>query len=564
MSTPSTSVERSNDHPVSSRYKWTALSNTTIGVLMASVDSSIVIISLPYILQSVLAHTPGGTAPVSSAIYAIATASSFSYVIWALLGYMLITATLLLFFGRLADLKGRVKIYNLGFAVFTIGSLLTGLSALIIPNSLITEGIQIIIFRIVQAVGAAMLWSNSAAILTDAFPSNQRGMALGINMVAGVGGGILGLVLGGIITSVASWRYIFFINVPIGVFGTIWAYMKLREVSTRKRGESLDVAGGLLLSGSIAMLLLGATFYTLGGMVTSSAAGVFYTVFHVYSFYSYVSFGLFPILLALFIVNEVYWAKFPLMKFSLFKRRMFTSGVIASSLVAVARGGIMFLLVFYFEGVRGLSAFHAGLELIPMSLGFLLVGPISGIISDRIGYRSLTLAGVIISAISVTFLAILPQSANTLEVTGILAMAGIGGGLFASPNIASIMGSVEPEVRGVGAATNSTLVNITNMMALTVAFVFIGTTVNVSSFITLFIGTTKDLPAAVVNSLAYQQQWITFMQAFHHVFEIFLAAAVIAIIPSIIRPNLVEKRLDTELIIKPKTNFPGAKTKDEK
>ncbi|MDG7048346.1 MAG: MFS transporter, partial [Nitrososphaerota archaeon] len=523
MSTPPISVERSNDHPVSSRYKWTALSNTTIGVLMASVDSSIVIISLPYILQSVLAHTPGGTAPVSSATYAIATASSFSYVIWALLGYMLITATLLLFFGRLADLKGRVKIYNLGFAVFTIGSLLTGLSALIIPNSLITEGIQIIIFRIVQAVGAAMLWSNSAAILTDAFPSNQRGMALGINMVAGVGGGILGLVLGGIITSVASWRYIFFINVPIGVFGTIWAYMKLREVSTRKRGESLDVAGGLLLSGSIAMLLLGATFYTLGGMVTSSAAGVFYTVFHVYSFYSYVSFGLFPILLALFIVNEVYWAKFPLMKFSLFKRRMFTSGVIASSLVAVARGGIMFLLVFYFEGVRGLSAFHAGLELIPMSLGFLLVGPISGIISDRIGYRSLTLAGVIISAISVTFLAILPQSANTLEVTGILAMAGIGGGLFASPNIASIMGSVEPEVRGVGAATNSTLVNITNMMALTVAFVFIGTTVNVSSFITLFIGTTKDLPAAVVNSLAYQQQWITFMQAFHHVFEIFLA-----------------------------------------
>ncbi|MDG7042215.1 MAG: MFS transporter, partial [Nitrososphaerota archaeon] len=308
----------------------------------------------------------------------------------------------------------------------------------------------------------------------------------------------------------------------------------------------------------------GATFYTLGGMVTSSAAGVFYTVFHVYSFYSYVSFALFPILLALFIVNEVYWAKYPLMKFSLFKRRMFTSGVIASSLVAVARGGIMFLLVFYFEGVRGLSAFHAGLELIPMSLGFLLVGPISGIISDRIGYRSLTLAGVIISAISVTFLAILPQSANTLEVTGILAMAGIGGGLFASPNIASIMGSVEPEVRGVGAATNSTLVNITNMMALTVAFVFIGTTVNVSSFITLFIGTTKDLPAALVNSLAYQQQWITFMQAFHHVFEIFLVAAVIAIIPSIIRPNLVEKRLDTELVIKPKTKFPATKTKDEK
>ncbi|MGC8558845.1 MAG: MFS transporter [Nitrososphaeria archaeon] len=203
----------------SKNYKWIALSNTTIGVLMASIDTSIVIISLPYILKSVLAHTPGGSAPLNSAAYAIATADSFSYVMWALLGYMLVTATLLLLFGRLADLKGRVKIYNLGFAIFTVGSLLTGLSAIVIPNSIVTEGIQIVIFRLMQAIGAAMLWSNSAAILTDAFPSNQRGLALGTNMVAGVGGGILGLVLGGIITSVTSWRYIFFINVPIGIFG---------------------------------------------------------------------------------------------------------------------------------------------------------------------------------------------------------------------------------------------------------------------------------------------------------------------------------------------------------
>ncbi|MEM3557356.1 MAG: MFS transporter, partial [Conexivisphaerales archaeon] len=522
----------------SKNYKWVALSNTTIGVLMASIDTSIVIISLPYILKSVLAHTPGGSAPLNSAAYSIATANSFSYVMWALLGYMLVTATLLLLFGRLADLKGRVKIYNLGFGIFTVGSLLTGLSAIIVPNSIITEGIQIIIFRLLQAIGAAMLWSNSAAILTDAFPSNQRGLALGTNMVAGVGGGILGLVLGGIITSVTSWRYIFFINVPIGIFGTIWAYMKLKDISQRPVHESVDILGGVLLSGSIAVLLLGATFYTMGFMASSAEkAGLFYSVFHPYIFYSELSFIAFPFLLALFIVNELYWTKYPLMKFSLFRRRMFISGVTASSLVAIGRGGIMFLLVFYLEGVKGLSAFHAGLDLIPMSLGFLLVGPISGILSDRIGYRTLTLAGVLLSVVAIFLLSMLPQEANELLVTGILALAGVGGGLFGSPNIASIMGSVEPEVRGVGAATNSTLMNIASMLALTIAFVFIGTTVSISSFITLFIGTTKDLPGTLVNSVAYQSQWISFMNAFHHVFLLFTIAVVIAIIPSLLRPK---------------------------
>ncbi len=524
----------------SGSYKWVVLSNTTIGVLMASIDSSIVIISLPYILKSVLLHTPGGTSLPTSPLYAIATADSFSYIMWALLGYMLITATLLLLFGRLADLKGRVKIYNLGFAIFTVGSLLTGLSAIIIPNYLVTEGVQIIGFRLLQAIGAAMLWSNSAALLTDAFPSNQRGLALGTNMVAGIGGGILGLVLGGIITSVTSWRFIFFINVPIGAFGTAWAYLRLKELSQRKPGETLDVPGAVFLSGAIASLLLSATFYTMGDMVSSVSSGIFYTMFHRYLLYSEIAFIAFPVLLLLFAVNEIYWAEHPLMKLSLFKRRMFASGVAASSLIAIGRGGIMFLLVFYYEGVKGLSAFHAGLDLIPMSLGFLLVGPLSGALSDKIGYRGLTLAGAVLSAVAVALLSALPQDAGVLTVSGVLALAGIGGGLFGSPNIASIMGSVEPEVRGVGAATNSTLTNIASMLALTVAFVFIGTTVNMSNFITLFIGTTKDLPSAIVQSAAYQNQWVSFMRAFHSVFLIFAIIVALAIIPSLLRPKHVD------------------------
>lgn len=523
----------------SDNYKWIVLSNTTIAMLMASIDTSIVIISLPYLLRSVLRHTPGGSAAITSSAYAIASADSFVYVIWSLMGYMLITATFLIFFGRLADLKGRVKIYNAGFAVFTIGSLLAGFSGIIIPNSMLTEGLQLVIFRLFQAVGAAMLWSNSAALLTDAFPSNQRGLALGTNMVSGVGGSILGLVLGGIITSLASWRYIFFINVPIGIFATVWAYRRLHEISVPNRNETLDTIGAVLFSGSIASLLLGSTFYTLGGMTagTTPVSGIFYSTFHPYLLFSYIAFMLSPALMAAFVINEVHFAKYPLMKFSLFKRRAFSTGVLASSLLAIGRGGIMFLLVFYFEGVKGLSAFNAGLQLIPMSLGFLLVGPISGVISDRVGYRGLTSAGVVLSAVVLVFLSVLPQNAPPLEVSGVLALAGIGGGLFGSPNISSVMGSMSANERGVGAATNSTMLNVSSMMALTIAFVFIGTTVKISNFITLFVGTVKNLPASVVQSAAYQAQWHTFMESFHSVFAIFSVVVIAALIPSILRPK---------------------------
>ncbi len=541
-------MKHGSDATRSPGYKWIVLSNTTIAILMASIDTSIVIISLPYILQSILRHVPGGSSPPSSAAFAIASANSFIYVIWSLMGYMLITATLLIFFGRIADLKGRVKIYNAGFAIFTVGSLLAGFSGIVIPNGWMTEGVQLVMFRFLQAIGAAMLWSNSAALLTDAFPPNQRGLALGTNMVSGVGGSMLGLVLGGVITSVASWRYIFFINVPIGAFATIWAYTRLHELSKPAKNESIDVPGAFFFSGSIALLLLGSTFYTLGGMTagTSSGGNVLYSTFHPYLGYSIICFSVAAAMFALFIINEVYWAKYPLMKFSLFKNRMFRAGVISATFLSLGRGGMMFLLVFFLEGVKGLSAFNAGLWLIPMSLGFLAAGPLSGMISDRIGYRGLTTAGIALSALILFILGIVPQTVSVVELSAILALAGIGGGLFASPNIASIMNSVEAKDRGVGAATNSTMLNVASMMAMTIAFVFIGTTVNVSSFITLFVGTIQNLPASVVNSAQYQAQWFTFMDSFHKVFIIFGAIVIAALIPSALRPKVSRKPLIVE------------------
>lgn len=538
-------MHQTTEETRSSRYKWVVLSNTTIAILMASIDTSIVIISLPYILQSVLHHLPGGSAPQTSAAFAIASANSFIYVIWSLMGYMLITATLLIFFGRVADLKGRVRIYNAGFAIFTVGSLLAGFSGIVIPNGWMTEGLQLVMFRFLQAVGAAMLWSNSAALLTDAFPPNQRGLALGTNMVSGVGGSMLGLVLGGVITSIASWRYIFFINVPIGIFATVWAYTRLHELSRPSKNESMDIPGAVTFSLSIALLLLGSTFYTLGGMTAGSAGGsnVLYNTFHPYLTYSYLAFAGAVALMILFVVNETRWAKYPLMKFSLFRNRMFSSGVFSSMLLSLGRGGLMFLLVFFLEGVKGLSAFNAGLWIIPMSLGFLAAGPLSGVISDRIGYRGLTTTGIIVTSAVLLSLSILPQSIPAASLSGLLALAGVGGGLFASPNIASIMNSVEAKDRGVGAATNSTMLNVASMMAMTIAFVFIGTTVDVSHFITLFVGTVQNLPASEVNSAAYQALWTPFMGAFHKVFLIFGAIVLVGLVPSVLRPKVQRKTI---------------------
>lgn len=517
-------------------YKWVVLSNTTLAVLMAGIDTSIVMISLPYVLGSILRHTPGGTSLPNTAAYQSATATSFIYLLWVMMGYMLIVATLLLFFGRLADMYGRVKIYNAGFLVFTIGSLLSGLSAIIIPNSVITEGIQLVIFRLIQGIGAAMMWANSAALLTDAFPPNQRGLALGTNMISSVGGSILGLILGGVITASYSWRWIFFINVPIGIFATAWAYLQLHEIAHIQPNQKLDYIGALLFTSSIGSLLLGATFYMLGTM-GANATGTFHTEFYPYLNYSYIALAIFPILLILFIINEIKYATHPLMHLNLFKKRMFTSGVLSSGLNAVGRGGVMFMLIFLLEGVYGYSALHAGIDLIPLSLGFLIVGPLSGILSDKYGYRVLTTSGLGLITIGLILLAILPQQTSYWVILLILLLNGIGGGMFASPNISSIMGTVEANERGVGAAMNSTIMNVAMMISMTVAFVFIGTTVNVTQMVTLFVGTTKDLPSSLVSSSKYQSQWISFMSAFHHIFILYSILVFIAIIPSILRPS---------------------------
>src|SRR5438309_2906334 len=345
-------------------YKYIVLTNTTIGVFMAVLDSNIVLISLPTIIRDLPATT------------------TFDG-LWVIMGYTLITATLLLTFGRLSDLFGRVRLYNIGFAIFTLGSGLCSIS----PN-----GISLVLFRLVQGTGGALVFANNAAILTDAFPVTERGRAIGINQIAGTAGSVVGLVAGGVLTAYLGWRSIFWINLPVGVFGTAWAYTRLKEIGVRTKGEKLDPVGNGLFVIGLSLFLLG---LTLGALTGWNAA-----------FEGVMVVGLLSLLLFVYIERKV---KYPMMDLTLFSIRDFSSGIFSNLLASVSRGAVLLVLVFYFQGALGLGALTAGLLLIPFSLAFVSIGPLSGYLSDRYGPRFFTTGGLLVSAASYIWFAVLPS-----------------------------------------------------------------------------------------------------------------------------------------------------------
>ena len=336
-------------------YKWVALSNTTLGVLMASLDGNILLIALPTIAKDL----PG---------------TSLIDLLWILLGYQLVTASVLVNFGRLADMFGRVRLYNFGFAVFTAGSALCGLSQ---------TSDQLIAFRMVQAIGAAFLFSNSAAIITDAFPRDERGRALGTNQVAIVVGSVMGLMLGGFLTATAGWRSIFWVNVPIGVFATAWSHYRLRELGLIKKGQRLDIPGNVTFAGGLTCVLLAITLYAVSS-------------FTIQEFYLLSAVGVSLLAAFAFIEGRV---QEPMLDFSLFRNRMFSAGNVAIFLNALARGAVSLVLVFYLQGpTMGLDPLAAGIFLIPISASLALFGPISGWLSDSHGARVLSTMGLLISS----------------------------------------------------------------------------------------------------------------------------------------------------------------------
>lgn len=475
-------VSRRN-RPVGPHYKWIVLTNTTLGVLMASIDASIVLISLPAIFKGIHINplAPGET----------------NYFLWILLGYMVVTATLLVTFGRISDMYGRVRFYNLGFAIFAVGSILLWLT----PSTGSAGALELILFRFVQGIGAGFLFANSAAIITDAFPAHQRGLALGINQIAAIVGSVIGLILGGIL-SYFDWRLVFLVSVPVGIVGTVWAYMMLREVATIRRHQKIDWAGNVTFAAGATILLLGITYgiEPYGGSPTGWANPLVIGAL-----------CLGVVLLATFIWIELH-VEDPMFRLSLFKIRMFAAGNASSFLASIARGGLQFMLVIWLQGIwlplhgynYDVVPLWAGIYLIPLMVGFLLMGPLSGWLSDRFGARIFSTCGMLIQAMGFFLLTVIPLNFNYLWFAPILFMLGLGQGMFSSPNTSSIMGSVPPEQRGVASGMRATFQNSGSIVSIGIFFSLITAGLAATLGTTLFQGLSKaGIPVAVASKIAH-------------------------------------------------------------
>jgi MFS family permease len=451
-------------------YKWIALSNTTLGMLMATINSSIMLIALPDIFRGIGVNPlqPGNT----------------SLLLWLIMGYLVVTAVLVVSFGRLGDMFGRVKMFNLGFALFAVFSILLSLTWM----HGTAAAWWLIGIRILQGVGGAMLMANSSAILTDAFPANERGLALGLNQVAAIAGSFIGLVLGGVLGPI-GWRYVFLVSVPFGVLGTIWSIAKLQERGIR-RPARLDWAGNLTFAAGLIAVLAGITYgiQPYGG--------------HTMGWTSPMVLGLIGgglVVLAIFCVIETRVPD-PMFRLSLFKIRPFTAGNMASLLASLGRGGLMFTLIIWLQGIYlpihgyGFSQtpLWAGVAMLPLTIGFLAAGPVSGWLSDRYGARPFATGGMVVAAASFVLLELLPVDFAYWQFAGILLLNGIGMGLFASPNRAGIMNSLPPERRGVGAGMSATFQNSAMVLSIGIFFTLI------------ILGLAASLPAALSHGLIAQ------------------------------------------------------------
>ncbi|HEX3507613.1 MAG TPA: MFS transporter [Candidatus Dormibacteraeota bacterium] len=418
-------------------YKWIVLINTTIGMLMAAINQTIVLISLPAIFSGLHVDPLG---PGQS-----------NLLLWMLMGYSAVTTVLLVTFGRIADIFGRVRIYNMGFVVFTVGSLLCALT----PSTGTLGAVELIGFRMLQGLGGACLFANSIALLTDAFPPGQRGFSLGINQIAFIAGNVIGVVLGGILAAI-NWRLDFLISVPVGVVGSAWAYLALHEIGKRQTAR-IDWLGNVTFAGGLLALMFGLTeALTPYGNQTMGWSNP--TVL--------VSLALGVVLLAAFGVVETR-VRHPLFDLGLFRIRDFFFGNIAAFLFSLARGGLMFMFVIWLQGIwlplHGVAyadtPLQAGIDTMPLMLGFVVCGPIGGWLSDRYGSRVLATGGILVAGLAAALMMTLPADFNLWLFAAYLALMGAGMGFFSAPNTSQIMSSVPAEQRGAAAGMRSMVLN---------------------------------------------------------------------------------------------------------
>jgi MFS family permease len=435
--------------PLPDNYKWIALSNTTLAVLLATLDGSITIIAMPAIFRGIKLN------PLQSG-------NSF-YLLWMVLGYLIVSSVLIVSLGRLGDMFGRVKIYNLGFVVYTVASLLLTIDWM----TGAAGATYLVILRLFQGVGGAFLLANSAAILTDAFPVNQRGMALGINNIVGVSGMFIGLVLGGLLAPI-NWRLVFLISVPVGLFGTIWAYKHLRELSKPQKGSKVDWAGNITFAVGLILIMVSITYgirpygHHAMGWLSPRVLGLA---------------GTGVLFLIAFAVVELR-SEDPMFRLPLLRIRAFSAGTLSTFLASVARGGLMFMLIIWLQGIwlpqHGVSfsdtPLRAGILMLPLTVGMLVSGPISGILSDRYGARGFATGGMVATAATFVWLWALPIDFGYVEFAGVLLLLGVSFGMFASPNRAAVMNSLPPQDRGAGGAMNQTFQNSAQVLSVGIFF----------------------------------------------------------------------------------------------
>ncbi len=465
--TPDQPSARFRVQPQDPRYKWVTLSNTTLGMLMATINSSIVIISLPAIFRGIKLDPLGP--------------GNVSYLLWMLMGFLVVTAVLVVSLGRLGDIYGRVRIYTTGFVVFTVGSVALAVD----PLTGGSGAMWLILWRLVQGIGAAMIFANSTAILTDAFPAERRGLALGINQVAAIAGSFIGLMVGGLLAPV-DWRLIFYVSVPFGVLGSVWSYLSLHDTSVRTASR-VDWWGNVLFATGLTAVLAAITYgiqpygghnmgwtnpWVLTGLLSGAA------------------------LLAAFCVVETRIAD-PMFDMGLFRIKSFSAGNLAGLLASISRGGLQFMLIIWLQGIwlplHGYSfeqtPLWAGIFLLPLTVSFLVAGPLSGFYSDRFGARAFATGGLVLVALSFAGLLLLPTNFSYWWFAAMLVVNGIGSGLFSSPNTTAIMNSVPANRRGAAAGMTGTFFNA-------------GSSLSIGIFFTMMIiGLSQQLPTTLTNGL---------------------------------------------------------------
>jgi EmrB/QacA subfamily drug resistance transporter len=500
---------------------------------MASIDASIVLISLPAIFNGIHINplAPGET----------------SYFLWLLLGYMVVTTTLLVTFGRISDMFGRVRMYNLGFLIFAIASVLLWLT----PGTGNTGALELIVFRLIQGIGSGFLFANSAAIITDAFPANQRGLAMGVNQIAAILGSVIGLILGGIL-AYFNWRLVFLVSVPVGIVGTIWAYLMLRETATIRRHQKIDWPGNITFAFGLTILLIGVSY----GIEPYGSAPMGWGSPLVLSMLIGGA-----LLLALFVWIELHVAD-PMFRLHLFKIRSFAAGNASSFLTSIARGGLQFMLIIWLQGIwlplhgydYAEAPLWAGIYLLPLLIGFVIMGPVSGWLSDRFGALVFATVGTLLQAAGFLLLTILPANFDYLWFALILLILGIGQGMFSAPNTTSVMNSLPPEQRGAGSGMRATFQNAGTLASIGIFFSIVIAGLAASLPGTLTSGlTAAGVPGSVAAQIANLPPTSALFAAFlgYNPMANLLPASVLHALPAANQANLLGHSYFPNLISPP-------------